>query len=157
MPFINEFSFIFLSFLSVCLSVCLSNKGHLFISFSSFFLSLSVCPGEGHSHIRAVRVCATRKPRIFRPGPLLKTPLFRPGPYRKTPLFKNIHLFVPLFRPGLLQKIRLLKIYVFLPFLVPNPPRFSVRGRSESPPPIFSVLGRSLSPPFSNSGRHIYI
>ena len=89
--------------------------------------------GRGYSHIRAVRVCAARKPPIFRPRPLLKTPLFRPGPHRKTPLFKNIHLFVPLFRHGLLQKTPLLKVYVSLLFLVPPlPPRFLVRGRSES-------------------------
>ena len=130
MPFINEFSFMFLSFVSVCLSVCLSNKGHLLMSFPSFFFLCLSAPGgggAGYAHIRAVRVCTAGKPRIFRPGPLLKTPLFRPGPllktplfrpgpHRKTPLFKNIHLFVPLFRPGLLQKIRLLKIYVCLLF-----------------------------------------
>ena len=56
------------------------------------FLALSR-PGEGYSHVRAVRVCAARKPPIFRPRPLLKTPLFRSGPFRKNLLFKNIHLF----------------------------------------------------------------
>ena len=128
-------------FFLFCLCTCLSIKQRSFINeFSFVFLALSVClapppppGGGGYSHIRAVRVCATRKPRIFRPGPLLKTPLFRPGPHRKTPLFKNIHFLIPRFRPGLLQKIRLLKIYVSFLFLVPKPPRFSVRGRSESP------------------------
>ena len=116
--FINQFSFIFLSFLSVYLylSVCLSNKGHLLMSFPLFFFRCLSARGGGgrvYSHIRAVRVCAARKPRIFWPWPLLKTPLFRPGPHRKTPLFKNMHLFVPLFQPGLLQKTPLLK-YTFL-------------------------------------------
>ena len=122
--FINEFSFVFLSFLCVCVSVCLSVKQRSFINDFSF---VSVCPvcvcGGGYSHIRAVRVCAARKPPpppIFRPGPLLKTPRFRPGPHRKTPLFKNIHLFVPLFRHGLLQKTPLLKVYFPLLFLVPT-------------------------------------
>ena len=124
MPFINVF--FHFSFFSVCVPICLSVKQRSLINeFSFVFLSLSVClGGEGYSHIRAVRVCAARKPRIFRPGPLLKTPLFRPGPHRKTPLFKNIHLFVLLFRHGLLQKIRLLKICVSLLFLFPKPLEF---------------------------------
>ena len=112
----NEFSFVFLSFLYVCLSnkghllmsfpslffrfclcVCLSNKGHLLMFFFLRFGLPGVCGGGGvgYSHIRALLVCAARNPRpphpIFRPGPLLKTPPFRPGPHRKIPLFKNIH------------------------------------------------------------------
>ena len=149
--------------------VYLSGKQRSFINEVSFvFLSLSVCPGGGYSHIRAVRVCAARKACIFRPVPLLKTPVFSAwaSPKDSTfstwtapkdPLFKNIHLFVPLFRPGLLQKIRLLKIYVSLLFLVPKPPRFSVRGRSESPPPHFFCVGPLPKPPvFKLWAAHIY-
>ena len=44
-------------------------------------------------------------------------------------------------------------IRFFVIFSSTPPPRFSLRGRSESLP--FSVRGRSLSSP--NSGRHIYI
>ena len=151
----RSFLMSFPSFFFLSLSVCLSNKGNLLMIFPSFSSARGVCGrGGGCSHIRAVRVCDARKPPIFRPGPLLKPPRFRPGPHRKTPLFKNIHLFVPLFRHGLLQKTPLLKVYVSLLFLVPTTtPRFSSRGRSESPP--FSVRGRSLISP--NSGRHIYI
>ena len=79
----------FLSFLSVCLSVCLSNKGHLLMSFPSFFFLCLSAPGGGYSHIRAVRVCAARKPRIFRPVPLLKTPLFSARAYAKDSTFST--------------------------------------------------------------------
>ena len=53
----NEFSFIFLSFLSVCLSVCLSNKGHLFISFSSFFFLCLSAPGRGTPILGSTGMC----------------------------------------------------------------------------------------------------
>ena len=112
-------------FFLFCVSVCLSVKQKSFINdFLLRFGLPGVCGGGGggYSHIRAVRVCAARKPPIFRPRPLLKTPLFRPGPHRKTPLFKNIHLFVPLLRHGLLQKAPLLKVSVSFLFLVPTPP-----------------------------------
>ena len=119
----------------------------------------NICVIMLYSRSRAVRVCATRKPIIFRPGPLLKTPLFRPGPLRKTPLFKNIHLFVPLFGPGLLQKVPLLKnirffffffFFFFWLFLVPKSPHFSVRAPLKatlSPPPIFSEGPLPKPPP----------
>ena len=115
-------SFFFLFCLCVCLSVCLSNKGHLLMVFPSFRSARCVCVwGGGYSHIRAVRVCAARKPPIglpgvcvrggggtpilgqygyvppesppiFRPGPLLKTPRFRPGLHRKGPPFSKIYI-----------------------------------------------------------------
>ena len=37
----------FLSFVSVCLSVCLSNKGNLLMSFPSFFFLFLSAPGVG--------------------------------------------------------------------------------------------------------------
>ena len=156
------------SFFSVSVPFCLSNKGHLLMSFPSFCF-FSIClSNKGHllmifPSFRSVR-WAGEGGGGWREGgcfwgvedtsilgqygyvpydSLLKTPPFPPGPHRKTPLFKNIHLCVPLFRHGLLQKTPLLKVYVSLLVLVPTPPT-----------PIFS---EGPSPrPISNSGRYIY-
>ena len=119
---LNEFSFVFLSFLYVCLS----NKGHLLMSFPLFFFLFCLCAClsvKQRSFINdfsfvlicpvgwwgvlqyksSTGMCRPKAPH-FSAWPLLKTPLFRPGLHRKTPLFKNIYLFVPFFRHGLLQK-----------------------------------------------------
>ena len=71
-PLLMSFSsFFFLFCLCMCLSVCLSNKGHLLMIFPSFCSARCVCVcgwgGGGYSHIRAVRVCAARKPPIGLP------------------------------------------------------------------------------------------
>ena len=78
--FINDFSFVFLSFLSVCLSVCLSvkqrsfinefsfvflsflyvylsNKGHLLMSFPSFFFLFCLCQMSFINDFSFVLVC----------------------------------------------------------------------------------------------------
>ena len=141
--FIYEFSFVFLSFLYVCLSnkghllmsfpsfffrfclcVCLSNKVHLLIIFLLFWSARCVCVWGGYSHIRAVRVCAARKPPPphFSAWAAPKDSTFSIWTASKDPPFQK-YTFDCLFH-----------FSVSLLFLVPTPtPRFSLRGRSESP------------------------
>ena len=153
-------SFPSFSFFSVCVPVCLSVKQRSFINeFSFVFLSLSVCPRGGVlPYWGSAGMCRPKGPH-FSAWAAPKDSTFSTWTAPKDPPFQKYTFVCSTFRPGLLQKTPLLKVYVSLLFLVPKPPQFSVRGRSETPPPIFSVWSRSLSPPphFKTlSGTYIY-
>ena len=132
-----------------------------------------------YSNIRAVRVCAARKPPIspFLAWATPKDSTFSTwtapksdhsprrcgwgGVYsniravrvcaaRKTPFLAWAAPKDSTFSTWTAPKDPPFKIDMFLCyFLFQNPPCFSVRGRSESPP--ISVRGRSLSPPIFNT------
>ena len=138
-----------------------------------------------YSHIRTVRVCAARKPPIFRPLPLLKPLLFRPGPLQKTPFTvrvcaaRKLSPRRPAPPPPFFGLCRSLSLYFFelgrskrLPFqkhtmLCTTFPTWTDRKHPRfkkiyvsllflaPKSPVFPVRGPSESPSFSVRGRSL--
>ena len=110
--------------------------------------------GWGYSHIRAVQVCAARKPSIFRSWPLLKTS-FSTWDSSKRPPFQKYTFICSTLLTWAAPKDPPFKKYVSLLFLVPK----SFLFFSEGPlwkPPIFGVGPLPRPPPHFQTGRHIY-